>query len=251
MRGAKAPTIIRVKVFKEEEIIFEMRIGRQFGMTLEHGALAVCADEKKRGDPARQLVGHSFKGEHLTRARWAFNEEIVAIIMVKLADGFDEEKVNRHPDGASPVGIPAEDPVMRFGGPVIDIEGIRAGIEMKWRGLVHFGEGANSVIGKKALGIEHSAEQGFHSASAEQRKKLGIALSGDFPFGNEIGQFRAFTKNPSEMFRKFWEAVENPRMQDFDDEERNETNDRKNFDWLLTHLREAELIVIKGIDRVP
>ena len=139
MGGAEAPTIIGVKVFKEEEIIFEMRIGRQFGMTLEHGALAVCADEKKRGDPARQLVGHSFKGEHLTRARWAFNEEIVAIIMVKLADGFDEEKVNRHPDGASPVGIPAEDPVMRFGGPVIDIEGIRADAEMKWRCLVRFG----------------------------------------------------------------------------------------------------------------
>jgi len=139
MGGAEAPTIIGVKVFKEEEIIFEMRIGRQFGMALEHGALAVCADEKKRGDPARQLVGYGFEGEHLARTRWAFDEEIVAIIVVKLADGFDEEKVDRHPDRASPIGISAEDPIMRFGGPVIDIERIRADAEMKWRCLVHLG----------------------------------------------------------------------------------------------------------------
>ena len=139
MGGPEAPTIIGVKVFKEEEIIFEMRIGRQFRMTLEHWPLAVWADQKNRGDPARYLVGHGFEGEHLTRARWAFDEEIVAIIMVKLADGFDEEKVNRHPDGASPVGISAEDPIMGFGGPVIDIEGIRADAEMKWRCLVRFG----------------------------------------------------------------------------------------------------------------
>ena len=139
MGGAEAPAIIGVKVFKEEKIIFEVRIGRQFGMALEHGALAVWTDKKKRGDPARQLVGHSFEGEHLTRTRWAFDEEIVAIIMVKLADGFDEEKVDWHPDGASPVGIPAEDPIMRFGGPVIDIEGIRADAEMKGRCLVRFG----------------------------------------------------------------------------------------------------------------
>jgi len=80
---------------------------------------------------------------------------------------------------------------------------------------------------------------------------LGFALSGDFPSGNEIGEFRALTENPSEMFRKFREAVENPRMKDFDDEKRDKSHDGKNFNGLLAHLRETELIVIKSIGFVP
>ena len=107
------------------------------------------------------------------------------------------------------------------------------------------------MIGKEALGIEHSTEQSLHPASTEQREELGIALSGDFPSGNEIGEFRAFPENPSEMFRKFREAVENSRMEDFDHEKRDKAHDGKNFNGLLAHLREAELIVIKFIGFVP
>jgi hypothetical protein len=43
MRCADAAAVVAMEVFVEEDVIFEVGIGREFGMVFEHGPLAVLA----------------------------------------------------------------------------------------------------------------------------------------------------------------------------------------------------------------
>ena len=55
---------------------------------------------------------------------------------------FDEEIIQGHPDGASPIGIAAEKAGGRFAGLVIEGELLAAEFEFHGMGLVEFRDGA-------------------------------------------------------------------------------------------------------------
>ena len=47
MRGAHAPPGVAVEIFVEEHVVTEMRIGRELGMILKCGTLAICTFKKE------------------------------------------------------------------------------------------------------------------------------------------------------------------------------------------------------------
>src|SRR5206468_11143744 len=47
MRSADAGTVVAMKVFVEQQVVFEVRIGREFGVILQHGPLTVFAFQEQ------------------------------------------------------------------------------------------------------------------------------------------------------------------------------------------------------------
>ena len=52
VRRSNAASSVAVKVFVEQNVVFEMRIGRKLGMIFQHGPLAVFAFQKYARQPA-------------------------------------------------------------------------------------------------------------------------------------------------------------------------------------------------------
>src|SRR5712675_1454280 len=75
--------------------------------------------EPDADQPIGKLVRDLFESQELPGARRALHFEIVAIIIVKFLQRFDEEIIEWKPDRATPVRVAAEHTGSRFTGVVI------------------------------------------------------------------------------------------------------------------------------------
>src|SRR6516162_207999 len=70
--------------------------------------LSIFGAQPNSNEPIRELVRTTVQGHELTRTSWAFHLKIVAIVIMKFLQRFDEQVINRHPNRSAPVRITAE-----------------------------------------------------------------------------------------------------------------------------------------------
>src|SRR5271169_976789 len=100
---ADACAIVGMEIFVEEEQIFPVRIALEdFGAAGDRPP-AVFATNENMNQAAGDFGSHFPEVRFAPRARGTFDFEVLAIIMVILLQGFDEEIVQRKPDRAAPV----------------------------------------------------------------------------------------------------------------------------------------------------
>ena len=68
--------------------------------------------------PALDLPGHLEQGHQLPGPGRALHLELVAVEGIQIQEAPDDEHVDRHPDRAAPVGVPAEHSGVRFRGQI-------------------------------------------------------------------------------------------------------------------------------------
>src|SRR5207253_1498181 len=98
-----------------------------------------------------------------------FHFEIVAVVMVKLLERFDQKIIDWKPDWSAPVRVATENPGLRFGRFVTDDLFFATHSDRVRVRLMKFTERTNSVIAQKFFGVEHASEQTFHAMPASER----------------------------------------------------------------------------------
>ncbi len=88
MRCAHAAPVVAVKVFVEEDVVLEVRVGGELRVILQHGALTVLAFQEQPREPVGEFAGDFVDGQEFPRAGGAFDLEIVAIIVMEFLQGF-------------------------------------------------------------------------------------------------------------------------------------------------------------------
>src|SRR5271170_1763965 len=105
MTRAHSGTGVAVEVFVKENQVSPMRVCLELLQFAEYRATALFVTQKDVCHPARQLPRYVPQRSHVSRSSRKLNLEIVTQIVVKLLQGFDQEKIHRKPDGAAPVRI--------------------------------------------------------------------------------------------------------------------------------------------------
>src|ERR1700752_497665 len=114
VRGADPTAVVAMEVFVEEDMVAKVWIGLQPRMITVTGASACPVQEKNAIEPQRKLIGDLVERQEGSRARGAFDFEVITVVVMKLLQRLDDEKVDRKPYGAAPVGIATEYRGVRF-----------------------------------------------------------------------------------------------------------------------------------------
>src|SRR5262245_49825880 len=91
-----------------------MKIVLEFLRAAVDGSAPVFATQEYARHPLRDFTRHFPQRQHLSGASRTFDLEVLAQIVMKLLQRFDQQEVDREPDGAAPVRIAAEQPRARF-----------------------------------------------------------------------------------------------------------------------------------------
>src|SRR5262249_5106609 len=89
VRRTAATAVVAVKVFMEQDVVLEMRIGLKFFVAAEHWAPAAGAALEQLEHAATQLIGNLVHGQHDARAGRTFDFEPVAVEHVEAAQALD------------------------------------------------------------------------------------------------------------------------------------------------------------------
>src|SRR5262249_53416879 len=116
MACANSSAVVAVKVFVEQDQVAPVRVFLKLCGSSKNRPVTIAATKEGPGKAPGKLGGYFPQRHHISGAGRALDFEIVAQVMVKLLKRFDDQVVDREPDGASPVGIAAEEARARFGG---------------------------------------------------------------------------------------------------------------------------------------
>lgn len=103
VRGPRPAPGVAVKILVKENVVLEMRVGGQLGMVFQNRALAVSALHKQLRQAPPEFARYFQDGHVFAGAGGTFNFEIVAVIIMEFLQGFDEQVVHWHPNGAAPI----------------------------------------------------------------------------------------------------------------------------------------------------
>src|SRR5262249_7074274 len=106
---------VALKVFVEQDQVAPVRVFLKLCGSSKNRPVTIAATKEGPGKAPGKLGGYFPQRHHISGAGRALDFEIVAQVMVKLLKRFDDQVVDREPDGASPVGIAAEQASARFG----------------------------------------------------------------------------------------------------------------------------------------
>src|SRR5215470_14254456 len=118
--GADSGAVIPVKVFIKENQIAPVRVGLKYFLSASDRAAAVVIAQKNVSQPAGDFCRDLPEIGLGLRMRWAFHFEVLAVVVMKLLQRFDEEIVHREPDRAAPIRIATEQTCGGFRGFVFD-----------------------------------------------------------------------------------------------------------------------------------
>src|SRR6187455_830924 len=108
MTGAESLAGITMEVLVERHVVMPVRVMLEEFVLTEHGAApAVVAHEETR-EPGGQFVGHLRKCQEASRSGRTLHGERIAVVAGGRGECLDQEKVHRHPDRTSPVGVASE-----------------------------------------------------------------------------------------------------------------------------------------------
>src|SRR3954465_10329763 len=114
MGGANASARIAVKVFIEEQVIPEMRVGLHTRVVTESRSAAIAICEEYLRQACRDFVRRVVQRDKLPGTGRTLDLELIAIIMMELLQGLDDQEVHGKPDRAPPVRVAAKQPTIRF-----------------------------------------------------------------------------------------------------------------------------------------
>src|ERR1039458_3553767 len=99
--------------------------------------------------------------------------------VVEFLERFDDQVIEREPDGSAPVGVAAEEAAGGFAGLIADaVVGALPG-ELVGMFLVRAGEAANAEGGKEFPLVEHALEDAAELVSIDDREQPALALAGN------------------------------------------------------------------------
>src|SRR5579883_735245 len=108
MIGADASTVVAVKVFVKQNEVFPVRVALEHFDAARHGAPSIRPAQEEMNQAAREVRGHGPQIHFVARTRGAFDTEILAVIVMKFLQRFDNEVVDGKPDRSAPIGIAAK-----------------------------------------------------------------------------------------------------------------------------------------------
>src|SRR5262245_13395862 len=119
VRSAEADARVTVKIFVEQDVVAEIGVALQLVVVAVHRAAAGWIAQKETRQASGDFFRYFVDGDKAARARRAFDFEVVAVVVVKLLQRFDDQVIDGEPNRSAPVGIPAEGTRARFGGLVV------------------------------------------------------------------------------------------------------------------------------------
>src|SRR5437667_10664528 len=96
-------------------MVAPVRIGLEGLVSAEDRSAAILATQKETREARGEQFSNLPEREHLPGASRTLDQEIVAIVMVILLQGLNQQEVEREPDRTAPVGISTEEATARFG----------------------------------------------------------------------------------------------------------------------------------------
>ena len=87
---------------------------------------------------------------------------------MEAAQRLDDQVIDRHPDRPTPVRLAAELSRVRFSWHIADTETTPGMLENKWVALVMLGDAPDAEIGQELSLVEHTHQEAFHAAAAQQ-----------------------------------------------------------------------------------
>src|ERR1051325_4419887 len=132
----------------------------------------------------------------LAGAGRTFDFEIVAVVMMKLLERFDEKVVTRKPNWAAPVRVAAKNRGLRFGRFVIHSARFAARSQPIRMFLVILADRTHPVVAQEFVRIEHAAQQTFHAMPARDRNEAAFFHTGLLPTRNQTGEIGSVFQVP-------------------------------------------------------
>src|SRR3974377_2408798 len=119
--------------------------------------------------------------------------KVVPVVVVKLLQGFDDQKIHRKPDWPSPIGVSSEQPRPRFRRFVIHAKRLACCRKPTtiWIFFVTARDGSDSKVGKNFRWLMHSLQEELHAMSAEQRRQPSLAAARNVPLRHQVRQVGA------------------------------------------------------------
>src|SRR5437773_12113388 len=87
---ADARAVVAVKIFVKENQISPVGIGLEPLFAAIERPPAVAGAQENSGQPMRELLGHFPQSQHFARTRRAFNQKVIAQVMMKLLERLDQ-----------------------------------------------------------------------------------------------------------------------------------------------------------------
>src|ERR1700747_1223516 len=106
--------------------------------------------------------------QHCSGSHWALDFEIVGVVAAKPPQRFDNQRVPRHPDLASPIRVASKYPGGRLRGVIADGQPSTGMLEDIGMLPMEFGKRADAEFRQEQRLVEHPVEQTLHPMSAEQ-----------------------------------------------------------------------------------
>src|ERR1039458_4620587 len=116
--------------------------------------------------------------------------------VVEFLERFDDQVIEREPDGSAPIGVAAEEAACRFAGLIADaVVGALPG-ELVGMLLVRAGKAANAEGGKEFPLVEHAAEDAAKFVWIDDGEQTALAFAGNRHGSDVRGEVRAVVDEP-------------------------------------------------------
>src|SRR6185437_15875121 len=106
--GPKARTVVAVEILIKQDQVAPMWIVLELGSPAVDRPLPFGIAQKGARQPADDLLRYFEQRHVLTGPGRTLNFEVVAVEAVKIHQCADDQRIDRHPDRTTPVGIAAE-----------------------------------------------------------------------------------------------------------------------------------------------
>src|SRR6516165_5839496 len=163
VRGADAAAIVAMEVFVEQQVVAEVRIALQLRVVAEDCPPTLLVAQEQPTQSTRQLLRHLFNGDEVAGTAWAFDLEVVAVVVMELLQRFDQEIIDREPDRTAPVGVAAEQATIGLGWLITHGELVAIAREAVRVILVTLGERPNAIGGENCGFIKPGPHKPFIS----------------------------------------------------------------------------------------
>src|SRR5579871_325975 len=175
MARAEARAGVPMKILMKWDVVAPVWILLEESVRPEHRPMAIRAPPEQPGEPARQGGGNLRDRAVPSRARRILNQEIVAVVVVKLLERLDQQEIDGHPHRAAPIRVTSEQPRCGFAGFVVNRA--RYAFDLKLVGMVEViaTQTPHSVIAEELVGIEHALQQPLHTMAPHQCEQAALA----------------------------------------------------------------------------
>jgi hypothetical protein len=211
VRGAEAFAGVAVEVLVEGDQVAEVPVGLQDRIVAEHGAPPVGPAQEQPREPAGELVRDLGQGLEPVRAGGELRAERLAVEALELVEGLDEHDVERHPDGAAPVRVAAEELRHGLARLVVHDEPRARVLEREGLRRVRLRDRADAVRGEELRLVQHAPQRGLHAVAPQKREQEPIALARLGPARDQPREVGAVAQQPGGARR---EAEEAPQRAD-------------------------------------